>query len=227
MLIPFLLVGNLIFNRRSIGQILTVGTLSEAIILGLYTKHLSVSAGVEPYELLFGKNIAESVDFLKEAGQMDAELMKNMQVALDAMTDVLQTMLPFFFVLISLVYIYIVFTCVRFLLKKQGIDMVCFPYFHELWLPTSVSNIFIILFIFTLFAENSPVLINVVAIMFVLHIFCGLAVICSFLRRKSIPSGVQVIICAFILVLSSFFGGIVSSILCCLGMSSASRSIRK
>ena len=111
-------------------------------------------------------------------------------------------------------------------MEKQGIKITTMPYFYELWLPRSISVIFVILFLLSIFS-GSFILTNAVSVMFLVHVVCGISVVDYFMRGKGVNGALRALVLVLLIIISSVVGGLCSSILCCMGMSDSLRRIRK
>lgn len=220
-------IGFFLHKRKSFSLMLIVSTLVETAVLTGFTLYICNMQQCTPTELLFNRPLQQFRDALLSSGvQMTAEMAAEMPQMMEFLSQMLQTSLPFLYLSASLAYVYLVFGIARFCLKKQGILIDTMPYFHELRMPGSVSGIFVLLFVAAMFS-GSAVLSNVSTFMFMLHMMCGVSALDAFLLKKGIPKGIRIILLAFILLISSFLGGIFMAVLCFMGMSGDVQSVRK
>ncbi len=220
------IIGLFLRKGEKFSAMLITGTLAEVTVLTGYTLYVCNIMRFKPADLLFGESLRQFSDIIATSGQFDADTVSAIQKFILYFSDTLQGFLPLFYLSTALLYVYVVFAVTRFCLKKQNHMINTMPYFYELWLPGSISGIFVIIFLFSIFS-NSLILSNIVSFVFLLHVVCGLSVADSFLRKKSIPPGLRALIIAALIAIVSFLGGIFTSILCCIGMSRDARSIRK
>ncbi len=224
--ISAVVVGTFIYKRGTLSAMLIVSTLVETAVWVLYTLFLCNQQNIKPADLLFGESMQQILSFLQMQGQQNAEMLENMEALVRVTFAAVRSMLPFLYLSGALLYVYAIFACTRFLLSKQDIQIDTMPYFYELWLPASMSTIFILLFLASFFIA-SPILANVISFMFLLHVACGAGMLDFYMRRKSIPSGIRALIIAVVLILSSFLGGIGTSFLCFMGMTGNTRRLRR
>jgi len=219
-------IGVFIYKRLSFSFMLIVASLLETIILVLFTLIMCKQMNTTPANLLFGESLRHFFDFASLSGNLDPNMLLEMRQTLQIISKVLQSMLPFFYLSVSLFLVYVLFGITRFCLTKQKHEIDTMPHFYELWLPRSCSVIFVILFLVSFFVD-SPILTNVITFMFMIHVVCGVSVIDFYLRKKKILGILRVSIISVLLLISSFLGGIFTSILCCIGMTDRARELRR
>lgn len=219
---PALIIGSFIFYKKKFSNMLISATMVQTFVLTAHTLYLSASTQKHPADILFKDSFKEILHLISSAGQFTDSEISQIESMVSYVSKMMQTMLPCIYILVSLFIVYLLFVIVRFLLKKVGMIVDHMPYFHELWLPKELSTIFVLLFIFSLFA-NSYILSNITSIMFMIHVVCGISMIDLFLLKKSVPSLVRFFILFALFSISSLIGGLFSSVLCCMGMSSRGR----
>jgi len=219
-------IGYFMHKRGKFSLMLIVSTLVEVSVLTGYTLYMCDILQFKPVDFLFGESMRQFIDILASTGQVDVDMLAEFRSSMHYIIQMLQTMLPVLYLMVSLTYVYCIFGISRFILQKQGQKIDSMPYFHELWLPGSISGIFIIMFFLSMFM-GSPILMNVVSFMFMLHVVCGLSFANYILRAKKLSKALCALITVAILLISSMLGGFFTSILCCIGMSNGTRSARK
>ncbi len=220
------IIGMFIYKRLSFSLMLIIATLFETFILVLFSLKICNTLNTSPANLLFGESLQNFLNFASLSGGLDSKKVMEMKQTLQMISKMLQSMLPFFYLCVSLLCVYSIFGVTRFCLKKQKTEIDTMPYFYELWLPRSCSVIFVMLFLISFFAD-SPILVNVTSFMFTIHVICGVSVIDFYLRRKKILGILRVSIISLLLFISSFLGGIFTSVLCCIGMTEKARELRR
>ncbi|MBQ7037018.1 MAG: DUF2232 domain-containing protein [Clostridia bacterium] len=224
-ILPAFILGLNLNLRTSFSALLITSTIAEVSALTLYTRHISSVLNMKPVDLLFGSTLDMVGQSFSTEGMLPPELGSDVTFFVRQISNILQTMLPAFYILFSIFCVYLLFSLVRFLLEKTGhtLDL---PRFHELSFPRSISTIFILIYLISMFA-NSPILSNVASVMFALHVVCGLSLVDFFFVEKKIPKAARRIILAIIIIISSFLGGLTTTLLCCFGMNNSIRSFRK
>ncbi len=225
MCIPYWAIGQILYKRQSLAKLLIIGTGLQAGLWAAYTNYNASIQNVKPFTLLFGGMLDEFRGAMLSQAGADATILKEMQRVFYFAETILQSMLPFLYIIVSLVTIYISFSVCRFVLARKGIHLKNMPYFHELWLPKSISLIFVLLFFLSLFMGDAPILSNILAVVFVLYVICGLSTTAAFLKRKGVSFGFRALILAGLFLFSSLMGGMITTLLCCLGMSKATPEI--
>ncbi len=225
-LLPPFLVGCFIFFKGTFSGMLMSTTLLQTAVLTVHTLSSCRQQGKTPAEFLFADATDTFFNMVSASGQVELAVLEEMEVIFRFVLQTMQGMLPFLYLTASLLLSYLLFVLLRFLLKRAWKQEIAMPYFHELWLPKGVSITFAILFILSFFTA-SPILANMVSFLFTLHVFCGISVIDFYLRAKGMSGALRALLLAGILAMSSFLGGITTSILCCVGMSDNGRGIRK
>ncbi len=220
--IPALIIGIFIFYKRNFSRMLVSATIVQTFVFAFHTIYAAREAGKTPSAFLFKDSFDEFIYLLSSSGQFEQADISQLETMLSFISKTLQGMLPCVYVLISLSFIYLIFALCRFVLEKNGMKIDFMPYFHELWIPKEVSLIFVFLFIISFFSE-SLLLTNAASIMFMVHVVCGISLIDLFLRGKGMPGFLRLIILFFLFLVSSAMGGFISSLLCCMGMSSRGR----
>ncbi len=224
--VPAFLMGTLLFKKARFSTLLISSTGATLFVLVLHSKAVSKALGAEPAQWLFHDSIEEMRRMLVSSAPLDTSMATEMEIMLRQASNIMQTMLPCFYILFAAFLMFLLFNIVRFLLDKVNMHLEGMPHFYELWLPKSMSVIFVILFLFVLFT-NSPVLMNVVFVMFTIHVVCGLSMIDFYLVRHKTPKVLRIVILGIILTFSTVFGGLTSTILCCMGMNDGMRAVRK
>lgn len=219
-------VGYFIHSKGKFSSMLICATLIEAAILTAFTLYFCQTQQLKPVDFLFGASFDQFAKALANTEHIEQTMLSNFRSTAQYMLQLLQTMLPVLYLSLSTAYVYIIFGITRFFLSKTGYKIDNMPYFHELWLPGSISGIFILLFISSMFV-NSPILMNMVSFMFMIYVVCGLSFAYYLLQSKRIPKSICALITIALLLFSSLVGGIFTSILCCIGMSNGTRSARK
>lgn len=218
-------IGIFLYEKKKFSVMLILSTVIEVSVLAGYTYFICTQLNLKPVELLFGRTFEQLFEIASTYSRFDSIMIDELSMSLNYMKKMLQSMLPFLYLFSSLIYTYTLFSFTRFVLEKQNIKF-NMPKFHELWLPGSISGIFVILFILSFFYQ-SPILINCISFVFALHLICGLSLTDYFMKGKGIPKAIRTVLLVLILAITSFLGGILSSILCCLGMSSETSRLRK
>lgn len=219
-------VGFFIHHKGKFSSMLICATLIEVAVLTAFTLYFCQAQQLKPVDFLFGASFEQFTTALTNTEKINQTTMLDLHSTAQYMLQLLQTMLPVLYLSMSAAFVYIVFGTARFFLKKTGCTIDYMPYFYELWLPRSISGIFIILFISSMFV-SSPILMNMVSFMFMIFVVCGLSFAYYLLQSKRIPKSICALITLAILLISSLVGGIFTSILCCIGMSNGARSARK
>ncbi len=219
-------IGFCINKKKKFSFMLFLSTSVEVGVLTGYTIFLSNCMNYKPIDLLFGERLRLFLSAITSSGQFSTDLIENLQISIQYILTMLQSMLPTLFLFVALFYVYILFGVSRLFLEKQKTKIDFMPYFHELRLPGSISGIFVLLFIISFFYA-SPILANVISFVFMLHVICGISVTDHYMRIKGVPGGIRVIILTSLFILSSLAGGLISSILCCVGMSDFTRDMRR
>lgn len=220
--LPGFIIGAMIFFKASYYNLLIFSTIAQCFALTLHTVYISKILKKTPAEFLFKDNFNAFFELIRESGQFAEKDITSLNSMISLVSDVLQGMLPCFYILLSLAFVYILLSISLFILKKTGQKFEQYPHFYELRIPREISIIFVILFIFTLFSE-SLILSNVISVMFTIHVICGISLIDYFMLGKGIPGIFRIFILLILFSVSSFTGGFISSVLCCLGMSSRGR----
>ncbi len=218
--------GIFIFKKGTFSGMLICTTAAEAATLAVFTRLLCDSLSKEPADLLFGDSLKAFSEAAPLSGQMDAEMLSVLQNAVHMVGEMLQSMLPFFYLVTSLIFVYIVFASARFVLERQKCKIENMPKFCEFWLPRSISNIFLVLFVISMFI-NAPILMNVVSFMFFIHVICGVSTVDYFLKMRGLATAARVLLLVVILTISTAIGGLGTSILCCIGMNDWARRAGK
>lgn len=217
--LPSFIIGTMIFYKSSYYSLLMTSAVFQCFALTMHTVYLSRTLNKTPAEFLFRDNFNAFLDLIKKSGQFAENEIASLNSMISFVSETLQGMLPCFYILLSLAFVYILFSICRFLLKKSGQKLEEYPYFYELKIPREISLVFVLLFILALFSE-SLILSNVISVMFTVHVICGISLIDYFMLGKGIPAVFRVLIIFILLSVSTFTGGFFSSVLCCLGMSS-------
>lgn len=220
-------IGFFLNKRKGFSLMLMISTLIEAAVLTAFTLFACNLQQCTPAELLFSRPLQQFSDILLSSGVgVATETASDMRLVLQYFSQMLQTLLPFLYLFVSLVYVYIVFAITRFCLKKQGNMIDSMPFFHELRISGSISLIFVFLFLLSMFS-TSPVLLNVTNFVFMLHVVCGMSAVDAFLIKKGVRKGFRILLLAVLLAISSFLGGIFLAMLCFMGMSRDVQGVRK
>ncbi len=216
-------IGAFIHKQGTFSGMMIAATGIETAVLAIFTRAISNALSKEPAEFLFGDSMKTFSDSLLQSGQFENTAITEMQNMMRMVFDMLQSMLPFFYLVAALVFVYVIFAITRFCLEKQDFKISQMPKFCEFWLLRSISNIFVILFLLSLFI-NSPILTNVVSFMFFIHVVCGISVVDFYMKKRGMASGIRALLLVSIITISTVIGGLGTSILCCIGMTDKARS---
>lgn len=216
--LPGYSIGKCIKEKASFSFMLIISTIILLIALVAQTLFVSDALQVEPSVWLFKDTMNTAKTFILENGTFDAEKTEFILTQLNEISKMIESMLPFLYISVALVFTYIIFAVVRFILEKQKKKIDFMPYFYQFWLPGSVNVIFILLFLVSLFTE-SLVLMNVISVAFMIHVICGIATTDAYMRKFGLSKGIRVLVLTVLFALTSLMGGFVTTILCYLGMS--------
>lgn len=217
-ILPSFAIGKFIKNKSSLSMMLIVSTIISLVAFVVQTLLITKELQVEPSVWLFKNSIDSVKNFLIQNGTLDAEKKDFIFMQLNSMSKMLESMLPFLYITVALIFVYLIFNVTRFFLERKVKKSVTMPYFYQLWLPNSVNVIFVLLFLVSIFVE-SFVLMNVISVVFMLHVVCGIATMDAYMRKFGLSKGIRILILGVLLALSSLLGGFITTILCYLGMS--------
>ena len=220
------MIGMFIYKKGKFSGMLITATLVEVTAFAVYTRAIADALSQKPATLLFGENLQNTAETILNNGQLSEENVSMMHASIRMLFETMQSMLPFFYLVSALVVVYLVFAVTRFILEKQSIRLQSMPRFCEFWLPRSISNIFVILFLISFFA-NTPILTNVVSVMFFIHVVCGISVIDLYMKGRGMSRGIRALLLVALFTVSAVVGGLGTSILCCIGMNDRARSSGK
>ncbi len=211
-------IGYHIYKKMSFSSMLISATAIETAVLVFITLEICKESNLLPPDLLFGPLFSQLTDtsalLSQQYGVTPSEMAKMSQYFMDT----LKQTLPLFYLSFSLLYVYVLFGITRFILKIQKIVLRTYPKFHQLWLPSGISNIFLVLFLVSLFYE-SVILFNVVSFMMFIHVVLGLSRLDFVLIKKKIHKAFRVMILGAVMIFSSMLGGLPITVLCFMGMS--------
>lgn len=216
--LPGYSIGKCIKEKTSFSLMLIIATIIGLITLVVQTLIISNQLQVEPSVWLFKNTINTAKNFIIENRAFDAEKIEFIITQLNEIGKMLESMLPFLYISVALVFTYIIFVVLRFILEKQKQKIDFMPYFYQFWLPSSVNVIFLILFVVSLFTE-SMILMNVISVAFMIHVICGIATTDAYMRKFELSKGIRFLVLTVLFALTSLMGGFVTTILCYLGMS--------
>ncbi len=156
---------------------------------------------VKPSNALFlemGGSMDEALQIAKENKMLTGDMSTiKEQFDVEELSNTFQYMIPSFFIVMSALLGYLTLALSKNVLNKLKYDYKYIPDFSELKIAKETAVIFVVSFMLLMFINQMTIraaLINIIFILAIVLMFCGLATVDFFIKRAGIPSIIRVMI---------------------------------